>query len=405
MADEATDDATKVAVFISHRHADDRPARQLQREIADLGDLRDQLASEATRVVVFVDTRALSAPNLNRFVREWDTRGRLHDPMHTGGAAPTFTAGTAAASVPTGGAAPTFTCNAPSGRSGYALLADVAAPCRPLDEPLPNDADEQDSGNAYPAVGLGTEPPRGNRLPGTFGFGIFTPIHVSGPEARPVPVASPAEAVPRIAVAIALDLLPSLRRDLLRLIGSMRGALPHAHARAGRTRPPSRRAQFHSRNGRHVPLLWTPRRARRPHPSCPPVDVSRPRGAGPHRLTNGTLPAPYRAGSARAGRYGPRHREGRPRGRMDRGVLRGGDRRQKHIRDFHPRDSCGVIAWAPELWNRRQRRGCELDGEEPTSASWRRHERLPLRWPASFPLLEPQLTTSERSPRESRASR
>src|ERR1035438_8532749 len=117
---EPVGDGTTISAFLSYHHADDRPVRRLQREIADLGDLRDHLASEATGVLVLVDTSALSTPNLNRFVRESITCGCLQDLVDTGGAAPTFTPG-AVAGPPTGGGGPALTGNAPSGPPGYAL--------------------------------------------------------------------------------------------------------------------------------------------------------------------------------------------------------------------------------------------------------------------------------------------
>jgi hypothetical protein len=167
----------------------------------------------------------------------------------------------------------------------------------------------------------------------------------AGPAHLGVPRA--AQAVPRIAVAIALGLLPGLRRDLLRLIDSMRAARC---------------------SGRHIPLLWTPRRTRRPQSSCLSVDVCRSRGAGPHRLTNGTLPAPYRAGSACAARYAPRHRGGRPWGRMRHGVLRGGDRRVRVVhrdrvvrhaacrRRGETEDPLRIVLRAAGLFHRERRR-------------------------------------------------
>ena len=212
MSEVTLDDESRSAIFISYSRRDDDHLRRLQSQIADLGEIRDQVADETRQVVVFVDNCALTAlNNLNRCLGVRDTRGRQHKLTQADGAAPTFTRTT------------------PNSPTCYALFADVAAPWQALNSPLPDTADALECAEATaatrPAGGTAADLSQISERSGAFGFDFLARVQPSDHDAGPVAVRPPAQAIPHTTVAISLDLLPGLRDDLIRLVDGMRAAL------------------------------------------------------------------------------------------------------------------------------------------------------------------------------------
>jgi len=218
-----SDDMNLHAVFVTHPRSD-HVRQGLERTLADLLEARGRLADEP-RLEIVVDTCFLRTSNLNRHACARDTDDDQQQPALAGGTAPTLTLYCPTRYISTACPASTFT-NCPT---GSAPLTDVAAPHQPLPDPLPDSADQPDRAPAacdtHPVSSAPPNTPPTVWLFGPPRLGALVPVQPSDPDAEPVPVPPPAQAFPCMVVAFDLDLLPGLRRDLLRLIDSIHVSL------------------------------------------------------------------------------------------------------------------------------------------------------------------------------------
>lgn len=115
----------------------DRSYLQLQRGIADLGDIRKQLVA-STSVVLVLDT-CFSGSNVNGSGGAWGASTRLNDPaQYAGGAASSFTAWSTTPNMGVSGAPVIFALPSAPNHTGVPFFGDVATPPRLSCEVLPN---------------------------------------------------------------------------------------------------------------------------------------------------------------------------------------------------------------------------------------------------------------------------
>jgi hypothetical protein len=237
MQEDVANEVSERTVYFSCNGFADGSAFQLQRDVAFLDSLRQQLANPATRIVFLLDPCAASSANVGRHVLARNAGTLLHDLAQYGDAGPTFVIRTDAPSV-AAGAASTFTSAMASGQAGYPPLADIAAqdflPCQ---KPLDN-LDQLDFVSpkvSFPATStikpVTPFPSSASLIGNLLAFDTAPTVQPSNHDADMAPVVPPAAAAPRIAIAIDLDLLPGMRSDLLRLVYGVRAVICLALAR------------------------------------------------------------------------------------------------------------------------------------------------------------------------------